>query len=192
MLFSNVDINPQKKEMEWGELWQIILGESGRGRRELRLTCCGNNPINKGLNPDFTIGLTRSGKPRINVQKDGTLYLIISTEGGYTRRGCGWIGSWKKNKLSYNVIAKGNGADGDAGRIGYWDVALIKVEGIYDNDWIRIRTSGGGYGTDPQWVNISSKGVFLFKDTQEAQEFADMTDVEFPNPEAENFKDLCK
>lgn len=194
MIFSNININSKEVEMEWGNLHQISLGEQGRGRKEIRLACTNETHLDKGLNMSYTIGMTRSGRPRVNYQKDATLYLLISTQGGYTRRGDGWIGSWTENTCQYKVLAKGNGADGAAGRIGYWDCAVIQVEGNPESDWIRIRTSGGGYGTDPQWLNISSKGVFFFEDTESAIQYADNTGIDFPDIEdvEKTFKDLCR
>ena len=193
MIFTNINLSAVEKEMEFGKIYQIILGESGRGRKEIRLTCPENTVLSKGCNFDYTIGQTKNGKHRINKMKNKKTYLLISTQGGYTRRGCGWVGSWVNNTGSYNVLANGNGADGLAGRIGYWDVLLLEVEGNPENDWIRIRTSGGGYGTDPQWVNISSKGIFLFNSTNDTIEYADSVDVEFPNiDENTRIEDLFK
>ena len=199
MIFSNIELNSIEKVFEFGKLHQICIGESGRGRKEIRLACPPDEKttIVKGLNKNYTIGTTKNGKPRINKSSDEHLYLIISTEGGYTRRGNGWIGMWKNNTGNYEVIASGNGADGDAGRIGSWDCAVIKINNQPVNDWIRIRTSGGGYGTSPQWLSISSKGIYLFNETSDAEQFADTMDLEFPSYDEDNsvsikdtFKDI--
>ena len=180
MILTNKNLTPAEVELDFGKIFQIVLGEKGRGRRELRLTCPEGCKLEKGLNAEYTIGMTKSGRPRIIAGRDNTLYLLISTEGRYTRRGDGWVGVWKQNTCSYEVMARGNGADGDAGRIGQWVVLLVKVVGDPENEWLRIRTGGGGYGIDPQWLNISRRGVFLFADTQKAVDFADYTEVEFP------------
>lgn len=191
MLFTNTKLVSKSKEMEFGTLHQITVGESGRGRKEIRLACPENTVLEIGCNHDYTIGMTRSGKPRIDKKTDNKKFFLISTEGGYTRRGDGWVGSWNQNKGEYRVLAKGNGADGAAGRIGYWDVLLIELIGdMPQNDWIRIRTSGGGYGTDPQWLHISPKGIFLFINTDDAIAFADSIDCDFPD--IENCEDVCK
>ena len=70
----------------------------------------------KGMNPDFTIGTTKSGKPRINKNADDTLYMMLSAEGGYTRRGNGTIKVLTSQKEKFEVMARGNRADGDAGK----------------------------------------------------------------------------
>lgn len=181
MIFTNVlRLSAKSKEMEFGTLHQIVVGECGRGRKEIRLVCPEGSELTRGCNFDYTIGLTKSGRPRVNKVKDNKTYLLLSTEGRYTRRGNGWVGGWINNTGTYKVIAKGNGADGDAGRIGRWDCLLIEVDGTPDNDWIRIRTGGGGYGTSPQWLNISPKGYFLFDETDDAIAFADSLGLDFP------------
>ena len=194
MIVSNKKQCSIKKDMEFGALHQIVLGEYGRGRRELRLTCPEGCTLERGLNRGITIASTKSGKPRISqTDCDNEVYLILDCKGGYTRRGCGWVGGWCNNTAKYTLIAKGNGADGDAGRIGYWDVLLLKVDGTPECDWIRIRTGGGGYGTSPQWLAITTKGYFLFEETEDAREFADSIDAEFPDIDADVekvFKDL--
>ena len=70
--------------------------------------------IKSGMNPDYTIGTTKSGKPRLNKKADNTLYMMLSAEGGYTRRGNGTINVLSSQKDKFEVIARGNGADGDA------------------------------------------------------------------------------
>lgn len=194
MIISNVNVESTSKELEFGTIHQIILGESGRGRKELRLTCPENLELKKGCNFGLTITTTKSGKPRISKSNaNNGVFLILSSKGGYTRRGNGWVGSWVKNVCEYTLLAKGNGADGDAGRIGQWDVVLLKAEGLPQCDWIRIRTGGGGYGTSPQWLAITAKGYFLFDETDDAIEFSDSVGYDFPNIEnnvEQEFKDV--
>lgn len=193
MIFSNTFCKSEPKEMEFGTIHQIILGESGRGRKEIRLTCPENTVIQIGGNKDLSIGQTKSGRPRIVQQRDEKTYLLLSTRGGYTRRGNGWVGAWKENKATYKVLAKGNGADGAAGRIGYWDVMLLELVGEPSNDWLRIRTSGGGYGTSPQWVSISQKGISLFDSTDDAVLYADSQLLDFPDYDEDGeIKDVFK
>lgn len=194
MIFSNTKLVAKSKEMDFGTIHQIVLGENGRGRKEIRLACPEGTTLEVGCNFDFTIGETKSGHPRINKGKGNKSFFLLSTEGGYTRRGCGWVGTWKSNEGQYKVLAHGNGADGLAGRIGQWDVLLIELDGeMPQNDWIRIRTSGGGYGTSPQWLHISPKGFFLFNDTDDAIAFADSIDVEFPQiDDCDNIREIFK
>lgn len=193
MIFSNTKLVAKSKEMDFGTIHQIVLGENGRGRKEIRLACPEGTTLEIGCNFDFTIGETKSGRPRINKGKDNKSFFLLSTEGGYTRRGCGWVGSWKENEGRYKVLAHGNGADGLAGRIGYWDVVLLELVATQmpQNDWLRIRTSGGGYGTDPQWVSISTKGIFFFEETSDARDFADSVGFDFPSiDEYEDIHDI--
>ena len=181
MIFSNISVSAKEKELQFGKIYQICVGEEGRGRREIRLACPENTILKQGCNFDYTIGLTKNGRPRINKQKDNKTYFLLSSEGQYTRRGNGWIGGWINNSGQYKCLAVGNGADGAAGRIGQWDCLLLELTNeMPENDWIRVRTGGGGYGTSPQWISVSTRGIYLFKDTDDAQVFADEMDFEFP------------
>lgn len=126
MLFLNTTVEVIAREFKFGIVEGISLGEHGRGRQQIFLpTPQGLEGAVGGLRTDLTIGLSKAGKPRINHGKDKDMYLALSTERGYTRRGNGVV----KTPVGQTVelIARGNGADGDAGRIGYWDVILVKA-----------------------------------------------------------------
>jgi len=143
MIYSNVEIHKVKREFPFGVLNLVTLGEEGRGRRELRLPS--NCDIAKGVNPNLTIGLTKSGRPRVDRgDEEGIVYLLLSSEGGYTRRGNGKILFLKEDEDSIEVLAIGNGADGTAGRIGYWTTALVKST---KETYIRVKKSGGNPST---------------------------------------------
>ena len=178
MLYSNVELKAKSKEMPFGTIHFVALGEYGRGRHEMRLACPAGTVISKGMNENLTIGLTKSGNPRINVNKEDTIFLLLSSEGGYTRKGCGWIGAWKQNKAQYQLLSKGNGADGLAGRIGTWDVVLLHILGTPQHDWIRIRTSGGGYGTEPELLYLNGKDIISFKSISDAEMFVDQAGID--------------
>lgn len=194
MIYSNVEVKAKMKEMVFGLIYFIALGEYGRGRHEMRLACPEGTVVTKGLNEDLTIGFAKSGNPRINKATDTTLYLLLSSEGGYTRRGNGWIGAWKENKANYQLLSKGNGADGDAGKVGTWDVVLLKVLGTPKHDWLRVRTSGGGYGTEPEFLYLNGKDIISFKSQADAEMFADEAGIDLPDFKAKNmyteFKDV--
>ena len=146
MLYCNKSVESEIREFDFGKIAQICLGEKGRGRQLLALTCPEGVELRKNtLNKELSIGLTKSGKPRIVHKTEDVLYMIVSAEGGYTRRGNGTIRVLKNAKDQFEILGRGNGADGAAGRIGYWDVLLIKAP---KNGIIRVRTSGAGYGTE--------------------------------------------
>ena len=126
MLYINETVEVTTREFKFGTVEGISLGEHGRGRQQIFLpTPQRLEGAVGGLRTDLTIGLTKAGKPRINRNKDKDMYLALSSERGYTRRG--------------------NGADGDAGRIGYWDVVLVKAN---EGDVFRVTWGGSGYGYD--------------------------------------------
>ena len=145
MLYTNRNIKADERSFDFGTIWQIALGEKGRGRRLLTLTCPTETSFKaNSLNKEVSVGFTKSGKPRLIKKADSDLYLLLSAEGGYTRRGDGTVKVLKTHKDEFEVLARGNGADGDAGRIGFWDVVLVKAP---SNGVVRVRTSGAGYGT---------------------------------------------
>lgn len=175
MLFLNRTIGIEAREFKFGTVTGIALGEHGRGRQQIFL------PTPKelegsigGMRSDLTIGLSKSGKPRINRAKDKDIYLALSTERGYTRRGNGVV----KVPVSQTVelIARGNGADGDAGRIGYWDVILVKAK---EGDVFRVTWGGTGYGYEPTFYVVHD-GQVLEADQQEVEDLYENLGLEMP------------
>ena len=158
MLYSNKKLEETERKMEFGTIYQVGMGEVGRGRKFMALTCPKGTVIKYGMNSDFSVGTTKSGKPRINKKADDTLYMMLSAEGGYTRRGNGTIKVLTSQKEKFKVMARGNGADGDAGRIGFWDCLLLKAPNT--NAIVRVRTSGSGYGTPSDLYLIHESNVY--------------------------------
>lgn len=145
MLYLNKDFAVLEKKYDWGTLKFIELGEEGRGRKLIRLAVPmkfkEGDIIRKGLHEELTIGKTRAGKPRIIQTKDhydNDKYAIIDTHGGYTRRHSGYFKILDKYPET-EILAQANGADGDAGRIGSWDVVVVKLK---DNTCAKVDYSG--------------------------------------------------
>lgn len=175
MLFLNKAVGVEAREFKFGTVNGIALGEHGRGRQQIFL------PTPKelegavgGLRSDLTIGLTKAGKPRINRGKDKAMYLVLSTERGYTRRGNGIV----KTPVGQTVelIARGNGADGDAGRIGYWDIILVKAN---EGDVFRVTWGGSGYGYEPTFYVVHNGQVFE-ADQQEVEDLYESLGLDMP------------
>lgn len=158
MFYTNIELKKQKREMEWGELFQYEAGENGRGRK---LLCLPTYPdfedIEEGLHKNLTIGYTKAGRPRINKADDKKMYMLLSAQGRYTRRGNGTIWCLKGKELEIDVISRGNGADRAAGRVGFWDVLLLEVS---EEAIIRVRTSGAGYGTPSDFYVVHEGEVY--------------------------------
>ena len=177
MLYSNVAIKSEIRSFEFGEISQICLGEKGRNRQLMALTCPKDTEIKSGMNTGLTIGVTKSGKPRINKHEDDQLFMLLSAKGGYTRRGNGSIQLLQSSTgEDYQILARGRGADGDAGRIGHWDVILLKApsEGI-----VRVRTGGAGYGTPSDLFVIHDNQVYHCT-PETLQDCCDQLDIELP------------
>lgn len=175
MLYLNKAVDVVTREFKFGAVNGIALGEHGRGRQQIFLpTPQGLEEAIGGLRSDLTIGLSKAGKPRINRSKDKDMYLALSSERGYTRRGNGII----KVPVGQTVelIARGNGADGDAGRIGYWDVVVVKAR---EGDVFRVTWGVSGYGYEPTFYVVYNNQVFE-ADQQEVEELYESLGLEMP------------
>lgn len=132
MLYTNMNMKVVDREMPFGILRGVSLGERGRGRREEFLPVPASvTEINWGLHKNLSVGLTRNGKPRINLGDNGNLYLILSSQRGYTRRGDGVVYEVKLNRQDepkVKYLAEAWGADGAAGRIGTWEAKVLEVK----------------------------------------------------------------
>ena len=149
MLFTNKTglLVPRDIKLSFGTLAALVGGEEGRGRRLLVLPVDsvllkktqeaeGYIPLNS---QEISIGTTTTGRPKIIASGDSNAnYALLSTAGGHTRRGCGYntILEWDAE-----ILASGNGADGEAGGIGTWDIDLFELKS--SNGIIKIKYSGG-------------------------------------------------
>lgn len=179
MIYSNQDVEAIDRELDFGTIYQIVLGELGRGRKLMTLTCPKETEISLGMNLEFTIGTTKSGRPRINKKTDKELYMLLSAEGGYTRRGNGTIKVLESQKENFEVLSRGNGADGDAGRIGYWDCMLLRVKNPNIDSIIQVRTSGAGYGT-PSDLYVIHEGAVYHCYLSELEECCEALGIDIP------------
>jgi len=154
MIFSNKQKNLKEIEINNNIKYDaIILGESGRGRKRYALPShCG---LEKGINKNISLGTTKSGKPRI-IREDDGMYLIVDTQKNYTRKGNGWIVK-VVGDVQRQVIA--SGADGAAGRIGSWDVEIVKV--LSKKAILQVVYGGFGYDADSyrSWIFVNDGEV---------------------------------
>lgn len=177
MLYFNKALKAVAKEMKFGAVTGVAIGESGRGRREVFLPTPGGVQIGEvieGLRTDLTVGLSKSGRPRIDQRKEDEIYLVLSSERGYTRRGDGYIKAPTGQQVE--LIARGNGADGDAGRIGSWDAVVIKSR---DGDVFRLTWGGSGYGYDATFYVVSGGKVYA-ADQPEVEDLYQSLGLEAP------------
>ena len=189
MLYLNKGFQVKEKELKFGKLKCFELGDAGRGRRNFLLPVPNSMELNaifeEGMHKNLTIGLSKSGKPRVNWCKPSEnqdyIYLIIDSYAGYTRRGSGYVKLMKSDGCEKLVEA--NGADGDAGRIGSWDVTLIKVPNDGKRRVIKCDYSGGGYrNKDREYaLFICSKNKVDLVWNGELEDYFDMINEEM-NP----------
>jgi hypothetical protein len=130
------NIEPQKIKIANFEidiaLDAIALGEKGRGRTQVIVP----SPVSELLES----GLSKTGKPRLNASKSNLGWLFrISTEGTYVRGAKGNISVSPEIAPHIKLIAKGQGAFGDAGRIGTWDDVLAETQ--LEDFLVRVKPS---------------------------------------------------
>ena len=160
MLYANRNFKTSERSFDFGKRHQLALGEEGRGRKLVPLTCPSEISIPAfTLVKELTIGKTQSGRPRIIKagRNDCTLFMLIDSYVNYSRRGCGYVMVLNSQVDDFDVIARGNGADGDAGRIGSWVCPITKCPA---NGIVRIKYSGSGYGIPSDLLIIKDNSVY--------------------------------
>jgi len=157
--------------MSFGQLSGIAIGEHGRGRKEVFIPCPEGVEIIEGMCENLSISTTQSGRCRIDRGNNG-FFAILSSEGGYTRRGNGTIESLASNPVK--ILDRGNGADGDAGRIGDWDAVIAEMPA--GGTIIRVRRSGGNPSDLIRFDGYS----FQYIPNAEIEAFFDHLDVDLP------------
>jgi len=172
---------PERRQMSFGELTVIALGERGRGRYENLI------PFEDGITEnDFVIpALTKTGKIKIVKGGDEKGWIArISCQGRYTRGTTGQAYVHKKDNEKVTVLASGHGAEGDAGRIGWWADYLLQVE---ENTLIRVKRHGGSK-TPAYYLYFGEKDVFKISE-EEIEIFLEDKEYEFSK---ENISELFK
>lgn len=158
MLYSNILLESKPKTYDFGTIYQIGMGQFGRGRKFMTLTCPMGTIIREGMNPEYSIEFTQSRKPKIVKRTDSTIFMLLSSKGRHARKGSGTIRVLQSQKSNFEVLKRGKGAEGATGRMGFWDCMLLRVP---DGDSIvRVRTSGGGYGTPSDLYLVHNCCVF--------------------------------
>lgn len=128
------NIKPEKFKIADFEISAIALGEKGRGRTQVIVP----SPISELLES----GLSKTNKPRLNSSKSNLGWIFrISTEGAYIRGANGNISVSPKVLPNIKVIAKGQGAFGDAGRTGTWDDLIAETQ--LEDFLVRVKPSRG-------------------------------------------------
>lgn len=166
MIFSNKRWERVEKEFPFGKVEGIVMGEEGRGRKEVFVPS--KYYILQGENLGLGVGQTKTGKPRINLDETSGTYLMIGTYRGYTRRGDGFIDFTRPEALEFLTVAYG--ADGGAGRIGRWYDYLIKINDFTKDTMIRLHYSGGG---ESSIILVTVNQIHIFDNIKSLQIWLD-------------------
>jgi hypothetical protein len=180
MIYSNKNLEVSEKEVADFKIKVVSLGERGRGRKEIALCVPEGVQTILGNVKELTIGQTKTGKPRINKGETG-MFLLLDTKMGYTRRCDGCIKMLTNEKSKVKILAEGNSADGDAGRIG---TAATMVIEVIESCWIKL-IYGGGSLIEFLYCDINDKFVTKIKedDMDVASEFVEEIPVNWADPE---------
>ena len=144
MIFSNQEVCSKIEMTQGGIVHYVLLGEEGRGRRQIRLACPQPTVIRKGMNPELTIGIVR-GKTYVLPKKDRNLYMILSSEGGYTSRSDGIVLAQASDLGKVHILTRGNGGDGVDVKVGNWDCLLLKVRNPEEKLIVQVQPAGMNY-----------------------------------------------
>lgn len=166
MIFSNKRWERVEKEFPFGKVEGIVMGEEGRGRKEVFIPS--KYFVLQGENLGLGVGQTKTGKPRINLDETSGTYLMIGTYRGYTRRGDGFIDFTRPEALEFLTVAYG--ADGGAGRIGRWYDYLIKINDFTKDTMIRLHYSGGG---ESSIILVTVNQIHIFDNIKSLQIWLD-------------------
>ena len=136
MLYSNVKVRSQEKEMETGVKNIIEIGHYGRGRQMLKILSDNEITIKKGDNA-FSIVQTEKGEHKIIKENDKNNFMLISTEIYNKTKVYGTIRVPSSHKDNLEIIAIGKGIDENIeydgeffdSKIKYWKAYLLKIKG---------------------------------------------------------------
>lgn len=129
------NISPLEVSVSDFKFYAITLGEKGRGRILVNVAC-------PATFTHLEVGTTKQGKPRLNSSTNSKGWVArISTEGAYVRGAFGNVSTSPEVVDKVRVVARGQGAFGDAGRTGTWDDLLVATE--LEEFILRVKPSRG-------------------------------------------------
>ena len=166
------NLKPESRQFAFGALNVITLGERGRGRFETIV------PMQSGLTENQAVKTapTKSGKVKIIAGDNTRDWLArISCRGVYTRGTEGWASVLTQQAHQVEVVASGHGAEGSAGRIGFWADYILY---IHDNTLLRVKPHGG-YKTPAYYLYFADQAVVRIEE-QEIDLFCEQLSIEIP------------
>ena len=134
------NIKAQEVSVADFKYWAVGLGKKGRAHTYTLVAC---PKWAKYLEP----GTSKKGKPRLNKSSSDAGWIVrISTEranfrGGYFKGAIGYVSINPDFKEQVTVLARGQGALGNANLNGTWDDIIIVSQ--LDNFWVRVKPSCG-------------------------------------------------
>jgi hypothetical protein len=173
------NISPKEMEFPWGKMSVVVLGERGRGRKQVLV------PFHARFNENadnYEVGETQSGGVKIIQGQNSSVGYIakLSGEGVYTRGTIGTVYVSQGDIEKIEVLEKGWGAYGDAGRIGTWYEYLVVIKSFPVVFY--VRPAGGESKIPSYWLVFTAQKVYEVRE-EEAEIFAEQTGIAFPEKE---------
>jgi hypothetical protein len=155
------NVIPVKKSFSWGEMYVVILGEDGRGRKQSLIPFQADITNLEGN--EFVIGKTLKGNPKIvkGISSEGFI-AVLSGEGVYTRGTYGTVYIHNEDKEKITLVSYGKGAFGIAGRIGDWYDYLLEIKPLYPVRFY-VRPAGGEYKIERYFLVFDNDKVTKVK-----------------------------
>ena len=168
MFWSNQKLKVNEKQLDWGTLRTVMIGQWGRGRKPVNITLpsdIGEIPAKEML--PYSIGLSKTYRPKLINSNGMSTWLAIDTLGAYGRGVTGHIQYLKSQANQIKLVAFGWGAFGDAGRLGYAPAALLEVK---PNTIIRFKP------TRCEWevVQVDASGAVMYFNSNEIEAAIDV------------------
>lgn len=164
----------QVRQMPFGQLTILAIGERGRARYEAII------PFASTISEKDFVELTptKSGKLKIVPSSESNGWLaVLDSEGCYTRNTLGQVYVQETQKSNIQIAAKGNGAYGHAGRVGTWYAYLAVIK---EGTFIWVRPSGGAHKVSRYWLYFGEDKVYRLS-KEELPLFCDQIGLEMPD-----------
>ena len=166
----------QVREMSFGQLTILAIGERGRARYEAIV------PFASTITEQHLVELapTKSGKLKIvPSDSDNGWLAVLDAEGCYTRNTLGDVYVPEEQKSNVQIVSKGYGAYGAAGRVGTWYSYLAAIQ---EDTFIWVRPSGGAHKVSRYWLYFGEDKVYRLS-KEELSLFCDEMDLDVPGKE---------
>jgi hypothetical protein len=130
MIYSNINKYVIEREMSFGSLKGIQIGERGKNKYEHFVpTIIGNrNLIEKDkVHPHLSLTTTKSGNPRLYVNREPNMHILLSSHRNTKELNHGYIFVLYPDWLHCKLLCAGWSSEHFSTEAVYWDEALVHI-----------------------------------------------------------------